>query len=66
MTMREFHNALRVLLSIDMHELEHAGAIRHGDRNPWGTFRRDPYRFFVRAADTTVERLWTIIERRMK
>lgn len=66
MTLREFSNALRVLLSIDKHELEAAGVIRHADHNAWGTFHRDPYRFFIRADDATAEKLWALIERRMK
>jgi hypothetical protein len=66
MTKNEFHNALRILTSIDAHELEAAGVIRHADHNAWGTFRRDPYRWFIRADDATAEKLWKIIERRMK
>jgi hypothetical protein len=66
MTKNEFHNALRILTSIDAHELEAAGVIRHADHNAWGTFRRDPYRWFIRADDATAEKLWKIVERRMK
>jgi len=66
MTLDEFHNGLRILLNIDMHELEAAGIIRNGDRNAWGTFTRDPYRYFIRADDPTAEKLWTIMQKRMK
>ncbi len=66
MTLREFHHGLRVLLNIDRHELDAAGVIRRGDHNAWGTFRRDPYRFLIRADDATAERLWEIMQRRMQ
>lgn len=64
MTLREFHNALRVLLNIDRDELERAGIIGHADHNAWGTFKRDPYRFLIRADDETAEKLWRLIEAR--
>lgn len=64
MTLSEFHNALRILTSIDMHELEAAKIIGVGDINAWGTFRRDPFRWFVRADDKTAEKLFALIQRR--
>lgn len=66
MTLREFHHALRVLLNLDRHELDAAGVIRRGDHNAWGTFRRDPYRFLIRADDATAEKLWALMQRRMQ
>lgn len=66
MTFAEFHNALRIMASIDMHELVEAGVIVHGDVNAWGTFRRDPFRFFIRAADDDAQRIYAIIKRRAK
>ena len=59
-----FHNTLRILTSIDRHELEAAGILPIGDHNAWGTFHRDPFRWFIRASDDQVDRLWAIIERR--
>lgn len=64
MTLAEFHNALRILTSIDRHELEAARVIAQGDNNAWGNFRRDPFRWLIRADDRMAERLWNIIERR--
>jgi len=64
MKLDEFHNSLRILTSIDMHELEHAGVITRGDVNAWGTFRRDPYRWFIRADDEKAAKVWAIILRR--
>ena len=64
MDIREFHNALRILLNIDRDELEAVGVIDHADHNAWGTFTRDPFRFFIRSDDATADKLWAIIEAR--
>lgn len=64
MSFAEFHNGLRVLLNIDRHELEAAGIIDRADHNAWGTFHRDPFRWFIRASDEQAERLWRIIQAR--
>ena len=64
MTFEEFHNALRILTSIDCHELEEAGVIRAGDLAAWGAFRLHPYQWFVRADDAAARALFGIIERR--
>jgi len=64
MTFGEFHNGLRIMLAIDMHELEAAGIIRQGDRGAWAEFHRDPFRWFIRADDVSAGKLWAIIERR--
>lgn len=66
MNIREFHNGLRVLLNIDRHELESAGIIKTNDHNAWGEFRRDPFRWFIRADDERAKKLWALMERRMK
>ena len=66
MTFAEFHNALRILTSIDRDELEAAGVIKTNDHNAWGTFTRDPFRWFIRADDATAAKLWAIIERRQR
>ena len=66
MTFAEFHNALRILTSIDRHELEAAGVIKAGEHNAWGTFTRDPFRWFIKADDTTAAKIWAIIERRQR
>ena len=64
MTFNQFHNALRILSSIDRDELEREGIIRHGDHNQWGEFRRNPYRWFLASPDDEAKRLWKIIENR--
>jgi hypothetical protein len=63
-TLHDFHNRLRVLTSIDMHELVDAGVIERGDVTEWGRFTRDPFRWLIRADDASAEKLWTIIEKR--
>jgi hypothetical protein len=66
MQFAEFHNALRILISIDMHELVEVGVIKPGDHFAWGAFRDDPFRWFIRADDDKAAKLWAIIERRQK
>jgi hypothetical protein len=39
-------------------------AASRGDHNAWGTFRRDAFRWFIRADDETA--LFTLIERRQQ
>lgn len=60
----EFHNMLRILVNLDRHDLEAGEVIPRGDHNAWGTFRRDPFRWFIRADDGTARKLFTMIERR--
>lgn len=60
----EFHNALRIMLSIDMHELVSAGIIAPGDIAAWTAFSSNPFRWFIRADDDQAQRLWTIIQER--
>jgi hypothetical protein len=55
---------LRILVSLDLPDLTAAGVMRAGDHNAWGTFRRDPFRWFIRADDETACKVWTLIERR--
>ena len=65
MTLREFHNGLRILLNLDRDVLEAAGVLKHADHNAWGTFKRDPFRWFIRASDTQADRLWALMQTRM-
>ena len=59
MTLRELHNCMAVLRSIDGYEL------------PWSAetnqaFLKNPYDFFLRSDDQRQELLWAIIQRRLK
>ena len=60
----EFHNNLRRLLNIDMHELVTAGVIEPGDMKAWGEFRDNPWRWFITASDSRALKVWKIMERR--
>ena len=61
MTLREFHNGLRLLRSIDFSEIEHAI-----NRPQWFAFRDSPFEFFIRADDETVAAIWAVMEGRTK
>lgn len=65
MTRADFSNALRIMTALDRDQLEHAGVLPVGDHNAWGTFRRDPFRWFVRADDGAQTKLFELIRRRM-
>ena len=58
MTLREFHNALRIMRSIDGHELPglHPRQVE--------AFIADPYGFFIRAEDAVAEQIWAAIQKR--
>lgn len=64
MELQEFHNALRILRSIDRHELEEAG-LQLTD-NQWLIFCHGPHDWFLRASDDEARKVWKIIEERMK
>lgn len=59
-----FHNRIRLLHSIDMHELVNAGVLEIGDRTGWRDFRTNPCQWFIRASDDYAEKVWTIMEAR--
>jgi hypothetical protein len=59
-----FHNALRILLSIDQPELVGAGVLASSDREAWEDFRSDPYRWFIGATQRNALAVWAIIEQR--
>jgi hypothetical protein len=52
----EFHNALRILISLDAHEL--------GYPPWWDNFCEDPFVFLIRAQDETVDRIWEAMVKR--
>ena len=60
MTFEEFHNALRVLRSIDRHEI---GRIL--SEQDWLDFRYNPQDWFIRAEDAKARAVWAVIEARM-
>ena len=66
MTLREFHNGLRLLLNIDKHELVAAGVIEADDDDGWVEFRDDPHIWFICASDVMADKLWALMQTRMK
>ena len=71
-TFDRFHNALRIMKSIDLHELQavglFCGAVKpnreHDDWEHWETFRDDPLRFFITCDDETALKIFSVIESR--
>jgi len=73
MTLAEFHNALRILRSIDRAEIwdekiEFDDDPRPGhamrEEHAWNRFRDNPYETFIRCSDKVAAGLWRIIARR--
>jgi hypothetical protein len=62
--MEDFHNRLRIMLSIDAYELHEAG-VKMSGREWWDDFRHDPFRWFIRASEEDAAKVWAIMERRM-
>ena len=59
-----FHNRLRIMGSIDRHELVAAGVMKNDDLLGWVSFQHDPFRFFLRAQDSAAQALWALICKR--
>ena len=53
---RRFSNALRILRSLDLHEVDGIA--------DWQAFRDGPYMYFLRASDADQRTIWRAIERR--
>jgi len=60
---RMFHNALRIMRSLDRDILENAGVL--GDHEQWEEFRRDPYAWFLKAPDFEAHLLFRLVENRL-
>lgn len=57
-----FHNNLRVMASIDRHELADAGLIL--DDAEWSRFASNPWAWLIRAGDEDMQVVWSIIQAR--
>ena len=62
----EFHNLLRIMLNIDSWEIEEAGIFPTDCNAEFAEFRRDPYRWFIRAPDEMAKKMWVLIQQRNK
>lgn len=60
MTFNEFHNALRILVNIDMDEFCKAVP----DEKQWAAFAINPHGWFIRACDAHAKPIWKIVEER--
>lgn len=71
-TLRRFHNALRVLLNIDMAEFIEAvfekdyGEFGDEEKDVWKAFKTNRHMWFIRAPDAYADKLWTYMQTRMK
>lgn len=59
-----FQNRLRIMGSLDGHELVAAGVMKNDDLLAWVSFQHDPFRFFIRAEDRVGKALWALICKR--
>ncbi len=64
MNQREFHNLLRVMISIDRDELVTFGVMQANDTDGWRAFSDGPYRWFIKAPDAQADNLWRLLESR--
>ena len=64
MEFNQFHNALRILASIDRDELDCAGAIDKDDDTEWNEFRIDPFRWFFKVPDNKALKVWKLMKKR--
>ena len=62
MTFEKFHNALRIMRSIDYHEIIETGLSMSDSE--WHRFMGNPYEWFIFAATNDAKRIWAIVERR--
>ena len=62
--MHRFHNALRIMVNIERHELADGGLVLSPEG--WWAFQSDPYRWFIRASDADAVKVWALIESRQR
>ena len=78
MTKAEFRDALCILRSIDLYELQTVGLWCNADESSktyvwaghdweqWVNFRDAPYEYFIRADNDSSDRIWAVIEQRQQ
>ena len=69
MTLREFHNGLRILLNIDRDEVGRVLSPLYENAADWddsvSLFMRNPHMWFIRAPDAQADAVWEIMRARM-
>lgn len=66
LTFSQFHNALRILLSIDLNELEEVGLSLETNPDLWRSFIKDPFLWFIKANQTDAQKVWQLVEKRQR
>jgi hypothetical protein len=66
MNLADFHAQLRVLASLDMHDLVDVGVLEAHDIRTWHTFRLDPLRWMLKADLAAVQAVWLAMQRRVE
>lgn len=66
MTRHDLRNAICALNGIDRSDLVEAGIIEANDGASWQRFASNPERFFLRCGDEQAQKLFKMIEQRMK
>lgn len=56
MSLHQVQNAIRILHSIDAHEL--------GNPDWWPEFRADPTRYLIHCSDKTAKAIWAVMVQR--
>ena len=64
MSLEEFNQGLRSLISLDFDELVADGAFAEWQSDAWQDFRRDPFRTFLHADEETVDIIWDMVQAR--
>jgi hypothetical protein len=64
MLLAEFHNALRILGSLDGFDLAEAG-VEFADQSAMDAFHRDPFRWLMTAEDADMQRVWGLVAARL-
>ena len=70
MTQAEFHDALRILMSISLQEMQDVGLFNGSQVFPmglsWSVFDHNPSQAFLSMPPDMAEKVWSIVERRMR
>ena len=61
---RDFHNRLRILMSIDRYDFEGFAEVDEATDAEWVSFRDNPWRWFILAPDHRTEHIWALCEER--
>lgn len=65
MTLEQFHNGLRILLNLDLHDLVAFGVIDTGDFVAWKSYQASPWSWMIRADEGRSRNLWALMQTRM-